>query len=117
MSEKLFPRPQLPQQLEDIYAKLDEEITTLITELKSIGFTLHKDNAYAQSYVLKTSEEDELKVIIHSIGGHFPGRAGVSVQEIHTGAVMAQAKFDTFDLKYDGICRRVMGLVNVSIPT
>lgn len=116
MSEVLFPRPELPEWLENLYAELDSEITTLIAELEATGFTLYKDNTLAQSYILKTSDEDELKVIIYSVGGHFLGRGGISVQELHATSVMSQVKFDSFNYQYANICRRVMGVVRASLP-
>lgn len=116
MSEYLYPRPELPEWLEEVYADLDKEITVLVEKLKELGFKLNKDNSMAQSYIFKISDTDDIKVIIYSVGGHFLGRAGISVQGLTSDSVIWQAKFDTFGYQYANIARRTIALVEGSLP-
>lgn len=116
MSDELYPRPQLPEVLEQAYAVLDNEVSLLIKQLGDKGFVEHKTGSFAHSYLLEVSETESIKVILYPVGGHFLGRAGICVQEIENGWAKTQAKFDTVGMDYSNICKRVMGLVNVIVP-
>jgi hypothetical protein len=104
----------LPEWLRKMYAELDREVDALVSELKSLGFSIDKMNHYAHSYSREISETRELKVIIYQFAGTQLGRGGIAVQEIESGSVVTQAMFN--DTDYSNICKRIMGLVRASIP-